>query len=283
LTNLETAALSQVVFKILDRMIHQDAQDEIKQKKLEKAAALKAGKIANPNKREEAWMMNRQRELDKAGKKGDGGDFDAESFERQMMNNEHGSLMGKKKDKEAKKEKSKIAKAGLPKPKEAKKLIPIFMVPQGRTAMVNMYNVVSFLQDGTLDKSKKTRDDAKGPCYVERKNEKGKIVKFEIHDNIKSLKPEDWKRIVGCLVQGPAWQFKGWKWEKEGMAAIGDHCCLTYLHYEDEVVPANVKQWACRTFGLSKHKRHLDRPLASQLWRHFDNWALRQNFKHLAM
>ena len=162
--------------------------------------------------------MNRQRELDKAGKKSDGGDFDAESFERQMMNNEHGSLMGKKKDKEAKKDKSKSSKSALPVKKEVKKAMPIFMIPQGRTALVNMFNAVSFLQDGKLDKTKKTRDDASGKCIVQRKNEKGKTLKFEVCDNVKNLKPEDWKRVVGVLVQGPKWQFKGWKWEKQGMA-----------------------------------------------------------------
>ena len=108
------------VFQLLDKTIREDAAAKARQEKAARQEQLRGSKIANPSKREEAWMLNRQREIDKAGqgsKEGEvhnpiipspltqpprfgiGGDFDAESFERQMMNNEHGTLMGSKKEK----------------------------------------------------------------------------------------------------------------------------------------------------------------------------------------
>lgn len=34
---------------------------------------------------------------------------------------------------------------------------------------------------------------------------------YQVLDDPRKLRDEDWDRIVAVFVQGPAWQFKGWK------------------------------------------------------------------------
>lgn len=36
---------------------------------------------------------------------------------------------------------------------------------------------------------------------------------YRIIDNPNKLSAQDWNRVVGVFVMGPAWQFKGWPWD----------------------------------------------------------------------
>ena len=239
-------------------------------------------------------MLNRQRELDKAGTSGSKeGDFDAESFERQMMNNEHGSLMGskekKKKDRKVAKEAAKVGPKPRPSVKAPKRAMPIIMLPQGRTALINMINGIQFMQHCSyLDEKARVgvkKPDTSKPVVIERKLADGRTTKYQLVDQAKSLQPQDWARVVMVVIQGPEWQFKGWKWEKEGMSSILDHACGFHIQYEDEETPPQVKNWACKVVKISKHKRHQDRMKAGEVWKHLDSWCANKGSRlsHLAL
>lgn len=38
-------------------------------------------------------------------------------------------------------------------------------------------------------------------------------VPYRVIDNPAKLTAQDWNRVVGVFVMGPAWQFKGWPWD----------------------------------------------------------------------
>lgn len=84
--------------------------------------------------------------------------------------------------------------------------------------MINMYNVHEFLVGSTFTPSSTAKQNAKGvkesSIVVERQT-KGSAGKrqYQIVDNPTRLSIEDWNRVKAVFVQGPAWQFKGWKWE----------------------------------------------------------------------
>ena len=133
------------------------------------------------------------------------------------------------------------------------------------------------------------------------------VSRYQLVDDVKSLQPQDWARVIMVLIQGPEWQFRparspaqkpspkplsqmsldsrGWKWEKEGMSSILDHVCGFHLQYEDEETPPQVKNWACKVVKLSKHKRHQDRMKMQEIWKVFDAWAANKGAKahHLAL
>jgi parafibromin len=96
--------------------------------------------------------------------------------------------------------------------------LPIIVVPNSVTALINMYNVRDFLIEGKfvapMDKKRAGARKA-AVITVERRGPKGDTQRYEIIENPATLtKKEDWRRIVAVFAQGPTWQFKGWKWNK---------------------------------------------------------------------
>ncbi|CAN0079702.1 unnamed protein product, partial [Ectocarpus fasciculatus] len=94
---------------------------------------------------------------------------------------------------------------------------PVIIVPTVLSSLVTLYNATDFLQDGnfipTMDK--KNRSERKpSEIMIERVNSQGKKMKFRVIDNATRLHPKEWKACVCVLVQGAAWQFKGWEWDQ---------------------------------------------------------------------
>jgi parafibromin len=46
---------------------------------------------------------------------------------------------------------------------------------------------------------------------IQRTKADGKTVPYRVIDDPRKLRDEEWDRIVAVFVQGPSWQFKGWK------------------------------------------------------------------------
>lgn len=255
------------VLKILEGIVHRDHQDKARREKEAKEQSKRAAQL---NPREEHWMANRERELQKAAnkksEKDKGTNFDAESFALEMNNAKVSSLLKPSGRDKAPKPAPRAANYTVPEPKPAvKKQAPIIIVPQGRTALVNMFNAKQFLQDGQFQS--KATGAKKNMEVVDRRNGKHN-VRFEVVDNVKNFKPADWKRVVAVFVQGPEWQFKDWKKYKEFQTVpdILSKVCGFHIMYEDEMVDQKVKQWRCKVLKLSKHKRHLDGPASSLFW-----------------
>jgi len=159
--------------------------------------------------------------------------------------------------------------------------MPILLVPNARSATLNMFNVKGFLQDGLfteVQEAMKAKPHKVQKIFIKS----SKFVSspdfpkmFEVIDNIKGLKERDWPRVAAVIVQGPEWQFKGWRWKDppDIMSKVtGFHLC-----YDNVEKHANVLKWAVKILEVSKENRHKDLTLAKLFWAHLQStMAVRQ-------
>lgn len=157
--------------------------------------------------------------------------------------------------------------------KKASAQVPIIIVPAAPTALLTLYNVQEFLRDSQFVPATVAKDRANQPkeqsILLHRADAKGDAAKAcQIIDNPARLSLEDWSRVKAVFVQGPAWQFKGWKWENP--VELFQNVQGFYLHYDDVAVDPNVAAWNVKRLVISRSKRHLDATAYLAFWSTFD-------------
>ncbi|KAF2074860.1 hypothetical protein CYY_003848 [Polysphondylium violaceum] len=161
---------------------------------------------------------------------------------------------------------------------QLKNRTPIIIVPSSLTSPLTIYNALEFLESSkfvsTLEKKQElTQQHLPKPSLVtfDRMTTNHKIS-YEIIDNIRLLKPDDWMRVAAVFVQGEAWQFKDWKWSTP--VDLLAHVKGYYIKFDDTTLPEVVKSWDVRILNLSKTKRHLDQTATVEFWNSFDEYIL---------
>eukprot|EP01132_Coremiostelium_polycephalum_P003917 gene3917-4890_t len=159
-----------------------------------------------------------------------------------------------------------------------KNRVPIIIVPSSLTSPLSLYNAKDFLNHSkyipTINKKQEmSAQNIPKPSQVtfDRINNHQKIT-YEIIDNIKLLKPEDWGRVAAVFVQGEAWQFKDWKWNNP--VDLLENVNGYYMKFDDATLPEVVKSWDVKILNISKSKRHLDQIAQIEFWNSFDNYIL---------
>jgi parafibromin len=170
-----------------------------------------------------------------------------------------------------------------PKAKEPQLLrnpTPIIMVPPGGSSLINMLNAPEFLTDGNY---KNPQDAAaagaklpEGKTYhsILRKIGRAKPVKYHITDK-EPTSQEDWKRVVGVFCLGKPWQFKKFPFRGASNGDLVDtfqKVSGLYLHYSDEPIDAQVKQWNVKMIKIGRHSREGDADAARAVWTHLDGF-----------
>ncbi|KAK5577121.1 hypothetical protein RB653_002059 [Dictyostelium firmibasis] len=161
-------------------------------------------------------------------------------------------------------------------PSNLKNRTPIIIVPSTLTASISLYNVLEFLQQSffrpTLEKKQEmaSQNIMKPPMITFDRITTQKVT-YEVIDNVKSLKPEDWYRVVAAFVQGEAWQFKDWKWSNP--ADLFANIRGFYVKFDDSNLPDVVKSWDVKVLHISKSKRHLDHTAQVEFWNAFDDFV----------
>ncbi|GAX79100.1 hypothetical protein CEUSTIGMA_g6540.t1 [Chlamydomonas eustigma] len=160
--------------------------------------------------------------------------------------------------------------------------VPIIIVPSGLTAILNLYNAKQFFENGQYERSdvaqQKAGGSGKAPMVlVKRTVEKpaGKSAMYQIIDKAPEKGHDDWKRVVGVIVQGAKWQFKDWphKGVAEGdLSEVFSQVCGFYLYFSDEKIPEAVTNWNVRKLALHKDNRHLDMTVLLGVYRHLDTF-----------
>jgi parafibromin len=113
----------------------------------------------------------------------------------------------------------KTASAVTPKASLAakKSFVPIIIVPAAPTAIITMYNIQDFLFSSrfvtTVDAKNQSVSPKQSLLTLDRIAVDGRKQSYQIIDNPARLSLEDWARVSAVFVHGPAWQFKGWKWD----------------------------------------------------------------------
>ena len=113
--------------------------------------------------------------------------------------------------------------------------LPIIIVPTATSAMVTLFNVKSFLQDGVFDttEAKRAEDPAKPQKVKITRRITGESLtseaEYEVIDSPLRLSSADWERVVAVFAMGKDWQFKGWKWPTA--VDVFNNCLGVYLQY----------------------------------------------------
>jgi len=143
---------------------------------------------------------------------------------------------------------------------------PIIIIPATGTALITMYNAMEILQDLRYVST----EDKKAKCTREnelllqlRKN--GVTVPYRVIDNPLKLNDEEWQRVVAVFVQGPSWQFKGWKWGGNPVEIFANVAAF-HLKYDEQKLDTNVSKWSVNLLQISRTKRHLDRAILHKFW-----------------
>ncbi|CAG8623822.1 13182_t:CDS:2 [Ambispora leptoticha] len=147
--------------------------------------------------------------------------------------------------------------------KEPKK--PIIMVSPSPRAMIGIYNAKDFFQDSVFieNEQKRSLHTASKPTLVEFTY---KEKKYEIADLADTLKPEDWDRVVGVVVDGNDWQFKHWKWQST--EEIFKKVKAFHFKYSHQPTIDNVLRWgkSVQVINISRDFRHKDAEAHQTFW-----------------
>lgn len=157
---------------------------------------------------------------------------------------------------------------------------PIIMVPPGGSSLINMLNAPEFLTEGNY----KTPQAAaaagaklpEGKSYhtILRKIGRAKSIKYHITDK-EPTSQEDWKRVVGVFCLGKPWQFKKFPFTGASNGDLVDtfqRVSGVYLHYSDEPIDAQVKQWNVKMIKIGRHSREGDADAVRAFWTHLDGF-----------
>ncbi|OQR95046.1 Voltage-gated Ion Channel (VIC) Superfamily [Thraustotheca clavata] len=143
---------------------------------------------------------------------------------------------------------------------------PIIVVPPGVSDLINMLNVRDFLEDGVYvtTAQKKSEGQRKQASIMINYTDNEETYQFRLVDSVARLNDKDWKSIVGVIVSGHTWQFKGWKWSFP--MEVFKRCCGIHIYAHGTSLNEEVKKWDVKILMLHPHKRHLDKVAAREFW-----------------
>lgn len=149
---------------------------------------------------------------------------------------------------------------------------PIIVIPGATTSLITMYNARDILQDLKFITSEEKK--AKGcvrenEVLIQRQKPGGLTVPYRVIDNPSKLSAQDWNRVVGVFVMGPAWQFKGWPWDGNP-TEIFSKIAAFHLRYDEMKLDTNVARWSVTVLNISRTKRHLDKASIMVFWEKLD-------------
>ncbi|KUF91152.1 hypothetical protein AM588_10002954 [Phytophthora nicotianae] len=128
----------------------------------------------------------------------------------------------------------------------------------------------------TTKKTREPEDDAraakKRKLAQEKENHRHKHG--ESHKTPQEVKQdEQMKRItdrersvVGVIVSGQSWQFKGWKWKFP--LEVFKKVCGVHIYNQGSQLNPEIKQWDVKVLMIHPDKRHLDKVAAKEFWRY---------------
>lgn len=173
------------------------------------------------------------------------------------------------------KEQPPVAAAATPKSQNAKK--PIIIVPAGTRSLITMYNVKEFLETRKFVPSQQAEHNAKPSQVIIQRKKGADTFTYKVIDNVATMLPEHWDRVVAVFVAGPAWQFKDWpktmndNLETSNPVNIFNKVKAFYVTFSGSDPDPNVKKWNVTTIDVSRTQRHLDTRLVSKVWEEIDH------------
>ncbi|EGZ11484.1 hypothetical protein PHYSODRAFT_336015 [Phytophthora sojae] len=145
---------------------------------------------------------------------------------------------------------------------------PIIVVPAGFSDLFTMLNARDFLEDGVYvsNVQKKADGHRKQQSMMITHEEDGHVYTFKIVDTVSRFRDKDWRSVVGVIVSGQSWQFKGWKWKFP--LEVFKKVCGVYIYNQGSQLNPDIKQWDVKVLMIHPDKRHLDKVAAKEFWRY---------------
>ncbi|KAG3008008.1 hypothetical protein PC123_g16502 [Phytophthora cactorum] len=145
---------------------------------------------------------------------------------------------------------------------------PIIVVPAGFSDLFTMLNAKDFLEDGVYvsNMQKKADGHRKQQSMMITHEEDGHVYTFKIVDTVNRFRDKDWRSVVGVIVSGQSWQFKGWKWKFP--LEVFKKVCGVYIYNQGSQLNPEIKQWDVKVLMIHPDKRHLDKVAAKEFWRY---------------
>ncbi|KAI9992876.1 hypothetical protein PInf_014811 [Phytophthora infestans] len=141
---------------------------------------------------------------------------------------------------------------------------PIIVVPAGFSDLFTMLNAKDFLEDGVYvsNMQKKSEDSSMMITH----EEDGHVYTFKVVDTVNRFRDKDWRSVVGVIVSGQSWQFKGWKWKFP--LEVFKKVCGVHIYNQGSQLNPEIKQWDVKVLMIHPDKRHLDKVAAKEFWRY---------------
>ncbi|KAI5449386.1 accessory factor associated with RNA polymerase II [Naganishia albida] len=157
----------------------------------------------------------------------------------------------------------------------------IILLSSSPTALITMWNVKRFLEDGVYEKSDqaKARQQAEGNRRLEDviviyrtiithdgTERKIKYYALESTDVLAKLAGTEaaWDRVLCVFTTGQAWQFKSYKWSDP--RELFKHVRGVYFQLSNDQPHPAIKDWKVTTYKIDPTKRHTDKPTVGAFW-----------------
>uniref|UniRef100_A0AAV1T035 Parafibromin n=1 Tax=Peronospora matthiolae TaxID=2874970 RepID=A0AAV1T035_9STRA len=144
---------------------------------------------------------------------------------------------------------------------------PIIVVPAGFSDLFTMLNAKEFLEEGVYvsNMQKKAEGVRKQQEMMVTHEEEGHVYTFKVVDTVSRFRDKDWRSVVGVIVSGQSWQFKGWKWKFP--LEVFKKVCGVHIYNQGSQLNPEIKQWDVKVLMIHPDKRHLDKVAAKEFWR----------------
>ncbi|XP_017068966.1 parafibromin [Drosophila eugracilis] len=152
--------------------------------------------------------------------------------------------------------------------------MPIIVVPDAKTSLVNMSNVKQLLQEMRYVPVEQARrqaltDGQHADDIIIEHRFQGQLVKYRVIDNIVRLTAEEWARVAAVFAMGPHWQFKGWPMGGDP-ARIFHEVCAFHLYFKNSPVCKELRNLQVNLLALSPNERHMDCGILTEFWNKLD-------------
>lgn len=145
--------------------------------------------------------------------------------------------------------------ASAPPAGKAPKPVATIVVPAAITSAVNLWNVSQLLREKRwISPVELKQSGAAKPAEIKLEHcfEDGSRARFLVIENANKLSEAEWRNVACVIVQGAAWQFKGWPFKSE--ADLFTKVLGVHMRTRDETPNQLVKSWNVEKYAFSKEK-----------------------------
>ncbi|KAJ1020760.1 hypothetical protein NDA16_004151 [Ustilago loliicola] len=174
---------------------------------------------------------------------------------------------------------------------------PIVVLSSSPTALLNMFNIKQFLEEGIFVPPEEARQKARGVAdlvvSITSRGGSGaqggtgvgigrRILVVDSAEAVTRLGgssasapgTDPWNRVIAVFTTGQAWQFKTYKWNDP--RELFKNVMGVYVRWHNEPQNPNIKDWNVLELQVDRNKRHTDKQTVSLFWRQLESWTQRR-------